>query len=181
MQWTTAYDLATVGYRDGLWFAFGGAVALVGLLWVRRARRRGAPAGAAWMMFAIGLVAGLGGGGVPLWDHHRLLAELEAGRAQVAEGPIASHTVELVRRRQHNNFHRYDSSTWEAFRVADVAFGFYRGSSPVGFINSDADRVELRDGMTVRVHYVEDVPGDFAQRRILRLEVARVATAAPGR
>ena len=30
--------------------------------------------------------------------------------------------------------------------------------------------------MAVRVHYVEDVPGDFAQRRIVRLEIARIAT-----
>ena len=181
MQWTTAFDLAAVGYRDGLWFVFGAAVALAGLLWVWRARQRGARTGAAWMMFAIGLVAGLGGGGVPLWDHHRLVAELQGGRAQVAEGAVVSHSVELVRRRRHDSMTRYDSYTWEAFRVGEVAFGFYRGSSPVGFINGDADRIDLHDGMVVRVHYVEDVPGDFAQRRIVRLEVARIDTASPAR
>ena len=179
MQWTTAYDLAAVGYRDGLWFVLGGAVALFALLWVRRARSRGARTGAAWMMVAIGLVAALGGGGVALWDHHRLLAELQAGRARVAEGVIVSHTVETVRRRNYNASTRYDTSIWEAFRVGDVAFGFYRGNSPVGFRNADADRIELRDGLLVRVHYVEDVPGDFAQRRILRVELAQLATATP--
>ena len=180
MQWTTAYDLAAVGYRDGLWFAFGGALVLVAVFWMRRAWRRGAGTGAAWMLLVMGLVAALGGGGVALWDHQRLVAELQAGRALVAEGTVVSHTVERVSRRRHNAA-GYDTSTWEAFRVGDVAFGFYRGTSPVGFRNAEPERLELHDGMKLRVHYVEDVPGEFAQRRIVLLEVARMATAAPGR
>ena len=67
----------------------------------------------------------------------------------------------------------YNTSTWEAFYVADVAFGFYRGRTPVGFLNGGKTPIDLHDGMRIRIHYFEDVPGQFDHRRIVRLEIAR--------
>lgn len=169
------YDLSAVGYRDGHWFYIATAVLLVALLLHIRQRKHGRKGGMPpWFVVCMGLVV-LAFGAIPLWDHHRLMGHLQAGRTQVAEGVVTSHSVEVIRKRRHNSS-GYDSSTWEAFRVGEVAFGFYRGDSPVGFINSGSDTVELRDGQALRVHYYEDVPGDFAHRRILRLERTRATS-----
>ena len=55
----------------------------------------------------------------------------------------------------------------------DTAFGFTQDASSVGFRNAEEPRITLRDGEWLRLHYVEDEEGEFAQRRILRLERAR--------
>ena len=172
MQYETVFDLAEYGYRDGYWFLIGGivvALAIGGILWQKRRGRRSI---LAWFLFVMGLVAGLGGGGVPLWDHHRLVEHLRAGRCLVVEGEVGSHSVERVKSKNVRSG-GYNTSTWEAFYVADVAFGFYRGRTPVGFLNGGKTPIDLHDGMRIRIHYFEDVPGQFDHRRIVRLEIAR--------
>lgn len=171
MQTELLYDISTVGYRDGHWFYIAAAVLLFALLLRLRQRASGKKGGMPpWFVLCMGLVL-VAFGAIPLWDHHRLLGHLQAGHAQVAEGVVTSHSVEVIRTRRYNSS-GYDSATWEAFRIGEVAFGFYRGDSPVGFLNSGGDATELRDGQVLRAHYVEDVEGDFAHRRILRLERA---------
>lgn len=168
MQTALIYDISQVGYRDGHWFYIATAVLLFAL-WLRlRQRRTGAKGMPPGFVACMGLVL-MAFGVVPLWDHHRLQGHLQAGRTQVAEGLVTSHSVEVIRKRRPGE-NRYDTSTWEAFRIGDVAFGFYRGDSPVGFLNSGSDTVDLHDGQYLRAHYYEDVEGDFAHRRILRLE-----------
>ena len=168
MQTAVLYDISKVGYRDDHWFYIAAAVLLLALLSWRHQRRTGRQVLPAGFVAIMGLVL-VAFGAIPLWDHHRLLAHLEAGRTQVAEGTVSSHSVEVIRKRRPGE-NKYDTSTWEAFRIGEVAFGFYRGDSPVGFLNSGSDAVELHDGQHLRAHYYEDVEGDFAHRRILRLE-----------
>ncbi len=175
MQTELLYDISTVGYRDGHWFYIAAAVLLFALLLRLRQRahlqkygnKGGMPAG---FIACMGLVL-VAFGAIPLWDHHRLLGHLQAGHARVAEGVVTSHSVQVIRTRRHNSS-GYDSATWESFRIGEVAFGFYRGDSPVGFLNSGRETAELRDGQVLRAHYFEDVAGDYAHRRILRLERA---------
>lgn len=172
MNYQTLFDLGEYGYRDGPYWFVGAALALLAFglyLWQRRrARRNILPA----FFGIVSLVISVGAGGVPLWDHHRLLAEYNAGRALVVEGVLSGHRVEEVATRRPNGS-GYDRRNWESFAVAEVAFAFDRGPSPVGFRNQFDAPVDLRDGQRLRVHYVEDVPGDRTQRRIVRLERAR--------
>lgn len=171
MNYQTLFDLGEYGYRDGPYWFVGAALALLAFglyLWQRRrARRNILPA----FFGIVSLVISVGAGGVPLWDHHRLLAEYNAGRARVVEGTVSSHRVEQVATRRASGS-GYDRSTWESFEVAGVAFAFDRSPSAVGFRNQFERPVELHDGQRLRVHFVEDVPGDRTQRRIVRLERA---------
>lgn len=171
MNYQTLFDLGEYGYRDGLWWAIGGALALVALVLHLRQRRHGGGNVLPVFLGLMGLVSSVGAGGVPLWDHHRLLAEYNAGRARVVEGTVSSHRVEQVATRRASGS-GYDRSTWESFEVAGVAFAFDRSPSAVGFRNQFERPVELHDGQRLRVHFVEDVPGDRTQRRIVRLERA---------
>lgn len=168
MQYELLFDLGQQDYREGVWLLFGSAVLLpaIALRW-RRARQGGATAMPSFMI-AFGAVA-LAMGLIPLWDHHRLMAHLRAGTVEVVQGPVLSHSVESVARYDSQS-KRYRRSEWESFLVGAVAFGFTRDASAVGFKNGDQPRLQLHDGQWLRVHYVEDVAGDFSQRRILRLE-----------
>lgn len=173
MQYELLFDLGQQAYLEGVlcWLLLGSAV-LLPATWLRRRRRlQGAATAMPTFMMAFGAVAAACGL-ITLWDHHRLLEHLQAGRVEIAEGPVASHSVQQIARYDVQS-KRYNRSEWEAFLVGATAFGFTRDGSAVGFSNGAEPRLQLRDGEWLRVHYVEDVAGDFSQRRILRLERAK--------
>lgn len=167
----TLFDLTHQGPPNTGWLA-ASAIALVLALgtiaWRRRAGRAVGVAG----FFAVAFGVVLGVTGLSVWDHHRLRVALHEGSVRVAEGVLQSHTVQ---HRAHYNFSskRYDRSIAESFYVGPVAFGFIRDGSVAGFTNSGDRPLALVNGETLRLHYVEDAPGDFASRRIVRLERRR--------
>jgi hypothetical protein len=162
------FDLDRHGWQHGPMLALGLVVLIAAVAgWVRQRRRRGSvvlPGFFAVVGLLLPTVAGLA-----LWEHRMLSAALAEGRAQVVEGVVQSHEVTL-HARWNANSKRYDRSTWEAFYVGPVAFGFTRDGSAVGFTNGGGAPLVLSDGDVLRVHYVEQTPGDFASRRIVRLE-----------
>lgn len=168
MQYELLFDLGQQQPADAFWLLLGGAI-LIPASWLRwrRARQGGATMMPTFMMLfgGVALACGL----ILRWDHERLLAHLQAGRVEIAEGLVAAHSVETIVR-YDVQAKRHRRSEWEAFLVGPTAFGFTRDASAVGFKNGDEPRVPLRDGDWLRIHYVEDVEGDFSQRRILRLE-----------
>jgi hypothetical protein len=168
MQYELLFDLGQQQTGEAFWLLLGSAI-LIPATWlrVRRTRQGGATAMPTFMMLfgAVALACGL----ITIWDHQRLLNHLQAGRVEIAEGLVASHSVESIARYDHQA-KRYNRSEWEAFLVGTIAFGFTRDASAVGFKNGAEPRVQLRDGEWLRIAYVEDVAGDFSQRRILRLE-----------
>lgn len=171
MRYELLFDLGQQPRSDWPWLLIGLAVmagAALGL-WRQRVRgQRSAGPGFFLVFGAFCLAAGL----VPIWDRHRLLQALQSGQVRVAEGRVSSHGVELLTRYDSAS-KRWRRSHWEAFRVGDTAFGFTQDASSVGFRNAEEPRIALRDGEWLRLHYVEDVEGEFAQRRILRLERTR--------
>lgn len=175
MTYQPLFDLGTYGYREGPWWLVGVAIGLVALglwlwprLWHKRRQQRHVLPG---FLALMGLVASVGAGGVPLWDHHRLMAEFNAGRALVVEGVVSSHSVQEHATRRHDG-KGYDRRTWESFRVGEVAFGFDHKASPVSSFMHEVHAAPLANGQRLRVHYVDDVPGDYSQRRIVRVERA---------
>lgn len=165
------FDLARQGPPNTGWLAFSAAALVIALALRWRARRRGqATAGPTFFALAFGVVLGVTCFSV--WDHDRLQAALREGRTQVAEGLLQSYSVQ---HRAHYNTQskRYDRSVAESFHVGEVAFGFVRDASAAGYTNAGREPLAFTPGDRLRVHYVEDTPGDFASRRIVRLERVR--------
>jgi len=164
----TLFDLAATGWEHGPMLAIGSAVLVAALMLLvmqwRRGRSRVLPGFAVAVGLILQVVAALA-----WWETELLLADLRSGKAQVAEGVVQSHEVR-ERAFWNSSSKRYDRSTWEAFLVGDLAFGFTRGGQAVGFTNAASPHVALADGEWLRVHYVEQTAGDFASRRILKLE-----------
>jgi len=178
----TLYDLALQGPPNTVWLAISALGLLIALvaLWRRRGRKDKLAmprffAGASALMLLVTAAS--------VWDHQRLLAALNEGRTQVVEGALMSYGVQH-RATWNSSSKRYDRSIAESFYVGDVPFGFIRDGSVAGYTNSGEEPLLFEPGETLRVHYVEDTPGEFDSRRILRLERLRaepalVATRAP--
>lgn len=164
----TLYDIALQGPPNTGWLA-ASAVALVMALAVQWRRRRRGGSLVAPRFFAAAFALMLVVTSLSVWDHHRLQAALREGRALVAEGTLRSHGVQQ-RARYNASTKRYDRSVSESFYVGAVSFGFIRDASAAGYTNSGAEPLVFSDGETLRVHYVEDPPGGFDSRRIVRLE-----------
>jgi hypothetical protein len=113
-----------------------------------------------------------------VWDHHRMQAALQGGQTRVAEGALQSYSVQH-RAAYNPSSKRYDRSVAESFYVGAVAFGFVRDTSAAGYTNSGTEPLVFVPGEALRVHYIEDKPGDFASRRIVRLERLPAAGPAP--
>jgi hypothetical protein len=173
----TLFDLAGHGWRYGPLLAGGVLLLLLALAALAWQRRRGRSLVLPGFFVVVGVVMPAIAG-LAWWEHRLLAAALHDGRAQVVEGVVQSHEV-TQRASWNGNSKRYDRSTWEAFLVGGVAFGFTRDGSAVGFTNGAATPLALADGEVLRVHFVEQTPGDFASRRILRLERQRLKPNGP--
>ena len=167
------YDLQSLGWQHGPMLAIGALVLTVALaaLWHQRSRGRSQvlPGFAVAVGLVLQAVAGLA-----WWETHLLVSELTGGQAQVVQGPVQSHDVKQ-RASWNAGTQRYDRSTWEAFLVGEMAFGYTRGGTAVGFTNGANVPLVLANGDVLRVHFVEQTPGDFASRRILKLERLRAS------
>jgi hypothetical protein len=162
------FDIGQQGWHEWPWVLGGALVMAAALRAWRRATVRGLRRSGPGFFVVFGGVC-LAAGLVTLWDHQRLQRALQDGRAQVLEGVVNGHLVEQQVRWDVRD-KRWRRSTWEAFRVGDTAFGFTRDASAAGFRNAEDAPVVLHDGQWLRLHFVEDVAGDFSQRRILRVE-----------
>lgn len=104
---------------------------------------------------------------MPCWDRHRLKNKLAASSCRVVEGTITNHW--------ENEWYDSDSdsrNSYEAFQVGNVSFGYYRSVEMAGFHNQEGNTITIRDGMTVRIHYVPERQLDdgSVQNRIVKLE-----------
>lgn len=179
----TVFDLLQAGAPNTGWLAASAVALVIALAVLAWRRRRGGRlamprffAGAAALMLAVCTFT--------VWDHHRLAAALREGRALVVEGPLQSYNVQH-RVHYNSSSKRYERSIAESFYVGTLAFGYVRSASVAGFTNSGDHAIEFTDGEVLRVHYVEDTAGDWASRRIVRLERrpvlgAGTRAAAPG-
>lgn len=173
MNWQTVYDVGSIGESDFIWFIYIAlaplALALLLQIWAWR-QKRGSFFAKILAVFAM-LIAGLGYG-MNIWDHNRLAAKLASGDVLKVAGPVVGHQIwkQDVTNIKRDIGRSYNY--WETIYVGGVAFTWAPGALEAAFTNAKPAAVDLRDGLTVRIHYVEDVPGQAHQRRIVRLEVA---------
>jgi hypothetical protein len=173
MNWQTVYDVGSVGESDFIWFIYIALapLALALLLQIRAwLQKRGSFFAKILAVFAM-LIAGLGYG-MNIWDHNRLAAKLADGDVLKVAGPVIGHQIwkEDVTNIKRDIGRSYNH--WETINVGGVAFIWAPGALEAAFTNAKPTVVDLRDGLVVRIHYIEDVPGQAHQRRIVRLEVA---------
>lgn len=120
-----------------------------------------------------------------LWRQYlgsRLVNHLNRGEILQIQGAIDSHQIwrEDVTSVEHDIGRRYNK--WERIRVNGVGFVSAPGAVEPVFTNAQSPPVELRDGMLVRISYVENIPEQEHQRRIVRFEVTgEAASSCPAR
>lgn len=173
VTFATTYDIRTEPFRHPWFFGpIAAAMLLVAVLLFVRAVRQERSRRGAYLVLILTVVFGGVTIGLPFWDRQRLIRHLTDGTARSAEGRVTAHEAREVRVPRSGEKSKSTIRTWEAFEVGGVRFGFYRQVDQAGFHNSAEQRQELNDGMLVRVRYVEDKPGEAAERRILVIETA---------
>jgi len=176
MNWHAVYEIDASG--EGTQFIpfiyMGLALLAVALILQWWARRRGQRSSVARFLLIGAVLVGVLGYGVNTWDQDRLARQLAAGEARVVEGPVVAHQIwrEDVTKPRKDSTRRYHR--WETITVGGVQFIWSPGAQEAAFTNAQTPAVDFHDGLQVRVAYVEDVPDQAHQRRILRLETADV-------
>ena len=129
-----------------------------------RVARGHAPHGAAVFLGGAGILL-LVVGAALAHDHrvHR------AGSAAplVVEGPVTHLWRERELRARHGA-----GLEWEGFTVAGVAFSYARNLEQPRFHNAPEHAIALREGLWLRLRYVEERAGGRTRRHILRIERA---------
>ena len=174
MNWTVVYEIdrSGAGTQFTPFVYMGLGVLAVALILHLRARRHGQRSSVARFLLIGGALIGVLGYGVNTWDQDRLAKQLAAGDAQAVEGPVVAHQIwrEDVTNPGKDTARRY--RRWETITVGGVQFIWHPGAQEPAFTNAQTPAVDFHDGLYVRLAYVEDVPGQAHQRRILRLETA---------
>jgi hypothetical protein len=170
VNWKLVWDIRRVGNGDMLiGLAIAGAIflAALGTFWLARRKQQRPVIGS--FLFVMALVVLLGVG-ITTWDRHRLAERLERGEVQTVEGFVTGHQIwRQARARKAGESQRFN--TWETLSVGGVQFTWAPDAGEAAFTNSGANKVDFRDGLPARVRWVEDIPGEAHQRRIVSLEI----------
>ncbi|WP_374336848.1 hypothetical protein [Methyloversatilis sp.] len=173
MNWQPVYDVSGQGAPDfDGYVLFGLALlAVAGGFWLR-ARRLGARSGTARVLAIFALLVAALGYGVNTWDRNRLASHLAAGRVLTVEGPVFAHAQwrEDITYPGQGGPRRYQN--WERIVVGGITFIWAPGAHEAAFTNAQTPPLALRDGLWLRVTWVEDAPDEATQRRIVKLEAA---------
>jgi hypothetical protein len=171
VNWELVWDVRHSGSGDAaIGVVIAGAIFTAALASVWYARRRRQRALLGYFLFVMALVVVLAVG-VTAWDQHRLAARLERGEVQTVEGFVSGHQIwRQARARSAGETQRFD--TWETITVGGVQFTWSHDTGQAAFANGGTRAVAFRDGLPARVRWVEDVPGQAHQRRIVSLEIA---------
>lgn len=163
MSATLVYDAATMSRTPesvALMAALLAAAALGRWLWWR-ARGRGRDGLFTWF---VGAALLMGGVAVATEIERRMIAV--ADDVLVVEGAV--HGVVDWRRQRRAGKHDYEK--WQGFWIRDVGFSYALNVDMNYFHNAEPEKLGLRDGLQLRVHYREQRDGDAVSRHIVRVE-----------
>ncbi|MCB1922484.1 MAG: hypothetical protein KDJ27_01840 [Gammaproteobacteria bacterium] len=174
MEWHLAYEIDRSGSGEQFYgfILMGLVLAIIAIALHLRARRHGEQSAAARMIGVGAVLVGVLGYGVNAWDQRRLADLLDGGAALTVEGPVSAHQIwrEDVTNPKTDSARRFRK--WETVTVSGVAFIWHPGAREAAFTNAQSPTITFRDGLMVRIAYVEDVANAAHQRRILRVETA---------
>lgn len=173
MNWQPVFDVSRPGAAEFHGYVLFGLalLAVAGGFWLR-ARRRGERSGTARVLALFALLIAALGYGVNTWDRNRLADHLVAGRVLTVEGPVFAHAQwrEDITHPGQGSTRRFQN--WERIVVGGVTFIWSPGAHQAAFTNAQTPPLALRDGLWLRVTWVEDAPDEATQRRIVKLETA---------
>lgn len=98
----------------------------------------------------------------------RVIASKTQTEGKVAEGAVVQHWTSWERSASSSNSYWY----YEGFYVNGVHFSYTTNLSNNYFNNSGPRKVDIKDGMRVRVHYLEEASGEKKRNQITRFEIA---------
>jgi len=162
MDPTLVYDAATMStmpVHAGL--LAGGLAAVAAALWLwHRARGRRSGSLVGWFAAASLLMAAVAVAG------HVEQRQI-AGRSDIrqVEGPVVHPTEWRTRRAGKDDYTR-----WQGFWIGNVGFSYATNVGSNYFSSAAPHAVDLREGLLLRVHYVEERDGQAVSRYIVRVE-----------
>ena len=165
MNFELVYDVATTSEAPRSALLLGLAATAILAVWYGWLKLRGLPIGNGTKFLGVValllLLLSLG-----TWYEQRRLADRRDTRN--AEGPVVSHWTKRVRR-PGNTISYWE---WEGFSIQGVAFAYARNLEQNYFHNAGKSSIDLRDGMHLKLRYIEERDGDQIRNQILRVERA---------
>jgi hypothetical protein len=155
------YDVATTSAAPKSTLVLGIGVLAAALLWAGWLRHRAQPlhGGLKFLGFIGALMLALS-------VAYRFERNWIVGQPQkIVEGAIVGHWE----KRESRASDRRSYTNWEGFWVSSVSFVYARNVEQNYFHN--AGPLEIRDGMPVRVHYLEERDGNSVRNQIVKFEV----------
>jgi hypothetical protein len=164
MKYELIYDVATTSQAPRAAFVLGLSALAVAALWSGWLKVRGLPlhsgAALAGVVAAIFLLLGLG----LAYEQRRLATRTDV---RTIGGAVTGHWTKRVRRAGSNSSYW----EWEGFCVGGVAFAYARNLEQNYFHNGGgAHALDLREGMVLRLRYIEENEQGKTRNHILRLE-----------
>ena len=83
------------------------------------------------------------------------------------EGPVESVWEQYVLRSAKKNEHTH----WQGFRIGGIEFSYVRNTDTNYFNNAGDHRIDLVDGLPLRVHYLQSSKKGRVKRYIVRVEL----------
>lgn len=165
MNYQLVYDAVTTSDAPRSAFGLGLAVLLIFGVWAGWLKSRGQSLHAG-VRFLFVIVVVLFALGVGSQIEQKYLAKRTDART--VEGPLLGHWTDRVRRAGSQNSYW----EWEGFNVQNVSFSYARNLEQNYFHNGGSRAIELKDGIRVRLKYIEEQDGGKVRNHILRIERA---------
>lgn len=161
MHPTLIYDAATMTRTPHNVAVLAGLLAAVAIgLWAWNRRRRARPGGATIWFTGAAIVMVLVAAGTEV--ERRWIAAHDDVRE--VQGPVVGLWEDRTRRSGN------DWARWQGFTIGDVGFAYVRNTDMNYFNNAGPGRIELAEGLVLRVRYIEQRDGGRIVRHIVRVE-----------
>jgi MFS family permease len=165
MNPTLVYDAGTMSTAPQVAWMF--ALLLAGAAaahWCWK-RWRGEPADALTRLFAVGALLFVAVTVASIYEK-KLIAESKSTR--VVQGPLHGLWQDRTLRAGSKN----EYWKWQGFRIGDTPFVYCLNTETNYFNNHNGPHhLDLREGLQLRVHYLEDGEGSEMRRDIVRVEL----------
>jgi hypothetical protein len=145
--------------------AFGIGALLIVLLWVAWLRYRGKRLHSGVMLVGVIAVVTLALSVAFRFEQGYISKQTP----KVVEGPIAGYWEQS---RQRANSSRGFYRHTEGFSVSGVHFAYVSNEEQNYFHNAGTPRLQLQNGMRVRLHYLAEPDGNAVRNQIVRFEVS---------